>query len=297
MEIYIKETELDSYGKGIGYHCRKAKEVLQEACHAFNSQYDWAREIANKTVNTIKSGNSHFSISHESGQISSIDVTIEKNINGALCSGNFYGLNPDNGTLKIKLSINPNELRYYSEKQLEAELFSVIAHELMHGNIYFQEINSPTVEKDITNETPEYYSTLVEIMRNERISSDKYWFARILYLFFYQETQAIISQGYAEFEMELNTYNRKIRDFKTMESIIRGLDSYSVFSEAITICDKILEFDYMQKKFLDFLKRNNIKLSNKNPFRIVRNMKKKFSLALKKLVANIYYHAIDSLKL
>lgn len=294
MDLILKNPH---YSVSSSDRYNRAIRRLDEACHAFEGQYSWARVIARECVKAIRAGKTQVKVDFTYNIFSTAYVTIEQKKMSCLCKGNIYQINTDEGFIKIMVYVNPVMMKNVGEEILIKEIYSVVTHELMHGNIYANRMLSPKIPENKVDETPDYYQKLQYAMGEEDSGDYNYWFARMLYLYFYQEAQAIASQAYAEFCNYISRYSIKELTISRVKGIICQLSLYGEYSKSIEFCEDILNGNISIEDFKQFLKKYAITLPDKNHLRFIKKMKRKFVATLKKIAGNIYYHAIDSITL
>lgn len=268
---------------------RKETMLLREECHAFEGQYNWAREIASETIKQIGLKKYNFIVAFEYDCFHYVDVTVEESNSDFLCSGELYSLDPDTGIAKIRLHINFSLLKQYNNKNIaENEIYRVVTHELMHANIFLQRYKSKNVDNNDIDETPDYYEGVLAAMRDYGASRNCYLFARAMYIYYYQETQTIISQAWSELESMLMNHNGVINN-SAIRNAIFCTQSYDNIISSIVLCEKINENPKLADEISQFLAKHNIHLTSNEIISLSKEIEYRMRKMLRKFIANAYY--------
>lgn len=140
------------------------------------------------------------------------------------------------GKIMIQVNISLFDLRGISKEMFFEKISYIIAHELMHSNIYYKRLAN---DQDI-HDTPKYYNNAIVMDRNCDDLLFKY-FAYAMYNTFYQERQAMISQTET---LIFNQLNREdVKNNKNINKIISDLvkesDAYEIYSFNIKVCQEL----------------------------------------------------------
>lgn len=140
------------------------------------------------------------------------------------------------GKIMIQVNISLFDLRGISKEMFFEKISYIIAHELMHSNIYYKRLAN---DQDI-HDTPKYYNNAIVMYRNCDDLLFKY-FAYAMYNTFYQERQAMISQTET---LIFNQLNREdVKNNKNINKIISDLvkesDAYEIYSFNIKVCQEL----------------------------------------------------------
>lgn len=140
------------------------------------------------------------------------------------------------GKIMIQVNISLFDLRGISKEMFFEKISYIIAHELMHSNIYYKRLANG---QDI-HDTPKYYNNAIVMYRNCDDLLFKY-FAYAMYNTFYQERQAMISQTET---LIFNQLNREdVKNNKNINKIISDLvkesDAYEIYSFNIKVCQEL----------------------------------------------------------
>lgn len=273
------------------YRLRKSfclLEGIEEECHIFDGQYRLANEIADEVLQHVMMKNSKFVIDVNYGPFSSVDVTVEL-IDGEDCRGNIYRINDEKNKIWIKIFIGKFSFKGKNYQQIKNKLLIPIVHELMHGNIFLNRMKSNNVADDKVDETPNYYENLIHAMNDIEPGSDSYIFSRALYLSYYQETQAMISQVWAEMR---NLFSEKAQiltknDFKYA---LLHIDLYKDVSDSIWICRRMLDEYYTRVKVFEELQTYGIEFDEKRNHSIIKRILNRLIKMKKKLINTAYFY-------
>lgn len=157
----IKHSESESMFSEINGRYHESRRMLEEECHAFEEQYQWARNVAKQCVINMRSGFSSFQVAYSYGAFNNADVTIILDESDFLCHTEIYRVNTDTGIIYINAYYSRNLLNHYKDYQIEDETYRIVVHEMMHRNIFASRIKSPDVEDDKVDDTPDYYQNIV----------------------------------------------------------------------------------------------------------------------------------------
>lgn len=159
------------------------------------------------------------------------------------------------GIIRIVLTLSHFYKESVSKNKQISQISYIIAHELMHANILFNQ----NKHKSLKNDTPSYYSNALSMKEN--IGSDNMYgvFAYALYNTYYQERQAFIS----ETESELNTLIKKLKDATndTLKDAVKDTTGYQVYANNIYYLKRLKNDNEAQKRLFGLLKTYNINLS------------------------------------
>lgn len=273
------------------YRLRKSfclLEGIDEECHIFDGQYEWASKIVDEVIQHIMMKEYNFIVAAKYGVFQTVDVTINI-IEGDECHGNIYRINDDEGKIWIKLFIGEFSFKGKNYQQIKNKLLIPIVHELMHGNIFLSRMASNSIDDDKVDETPNYYENLIHAMNDVEPGSDSYIFSRALYLLYYQETQAIISRVWAEMR---NLFSKKAQiltknDFKYA---LLHIDLYKDVSDSIWICRRMMDEYYTRVKVFEELQTYGIEFDEKRNHSIIKRILNRLLKMKKKLINTAYFY-------
>lgn len=288
FEVRNPDLESDFWGINGKYH--ESRKMLEEECHAFEEQYKWARGVAKQCIISLRNRVYSFKAKHQYSIFSNIDVTITLGEYDFLCQANIYRINTDSGTIYVNVFYNRDLVKRYPDYKIEDETYRIVAHEMMHGNIFANRIRSSDAEDDKIDDTPNYYQNLVWVMRNYPAGSDEYLFARALYLYYYQETQAIVSQGFAELDNELKSLNKATVKNSEIKYLIWKTESYKDFADSKMICNKVIKYPTITNKIQRMLSESGIDIPSKQFLYFVKKVRKKLARGLRDIISNMYYY-------
>ena len=267
---------------------------INESLGSFNYQQKLAMDIASimykmminrEEKNYYKINNNFFH-----GIISQIILKIDGTINMAL-SANIYSLDVDKHEVVIHL-LYPN---YYvkNDKEIVIKAFSsVISHELMHLNI--------TIERYLKGVDPEnrpkYYDNAINALRDLhqtdfnslKYKNEIYFFFRTIYLSYFQEIQAIISQTATQIMISLIRNNKKNYTTKEKIQIIKNTEAYQIFLANIHAINKLIKMDskIFNEYVLGFAKEYNINMTVVEAKRFLIMSRDKFIKAIPNIFRN-----------
>lgn len=265
-------------------------EGIDEECHIFDGQYEWAKSIADEVIQHIMAKEYNFIVEAKYGTFQTVDVTINI-IEGNECHGNIYRINDDEEKIWINLFIGEFSFKGKNYQQIKNKLLIPIVHELMHGNIFLNRMKSDSVGDDKVDETPIYYGNLVDAMNNTEPGSDSYVFSRALYLSYYQETQAMISQVWAEIKYQFDNNSQNLTKGKFKYALMHS-DVYKDVSDSIWICQRMIDDYYTRINVFDELQKYGIEFDEKRNFSIIKNILNKLIRMKKKLINTAYFYFI-----
>lgn len=166
----------------------ESEHFLNESLGAFEEQYELSKEIADIVYELAQ--NKTISYQYETSYnkiFKTINITNSYNVNSNTISGKIVGLDVDEKKISVKFFIDENLIG--DKIRFKALLVNCVAHELMHGNIFFNRYYN-NVE---INDAPIYYDVIVCLIGEYEgdILGD---FARGLYITYYHEMNSLISQ-------------------------------------------------------------------------------------------------------
>ena len=233
--------------------------MLEEEAHSFSGQYEIARKCAFAIIEALEVGNTATVVDASDINkdfkrieiiINNTDSPIDKT-NARFIQLNGVGL----FNLLINISLD-TRIKRYSEKF--ADIKDVISHELMHGEIFQKrydnivDINGDIKELD---DVPSEYGYIVKVMQKfSEIRTDSYYYARALYSIYYQETQALISQAWPQFEIEMKQIGMGYADaciYSNFIGLFKKTDVYQTFMNNLLIADKISEKGVDVARFIE----------------------------------------------
>lgn len=267
------------------------KESIDEECHIFKGQYELANSITDKVIENIISKTNNFIVNCNIGHFHIVDVTI-KYVEGKQCSGNVYKVNDDQGIVYITIFIGINFVKGKTFQKVKNGIMITVIHELMHGNIFLNRMKSNTVDDDKVDETPENYENILNATRNLIAETPPYYFARGLYLYYYQEAQAMTSQVWAEIKQAYSNQqlgNLTIDGFKTA---LIDCDVYKDFAFALYECVLMKHDKFLRKYVFDTLKMYKINIEESKQLSLINKMIKKLTNTKKKLINTAYYYFV-----
>lgn len=267
------------------------KESIDEECHIFKGQYELGRLITDKVIDNIISKNNNFKINCNIGYFHIIDVTIDY-VEGRRCSGNIYKVNKDQGIVYITIFIGINFIKGKSYQEVEKEIMIPIVHELMHGNIFLNRMASDSVEDDKIDETPDYYEKILNILRNTIPQTSPYYFARALYLYYYQEAQAMTSQVWAEIKQVYKSQKVGIYTIDGFKTALTECDVYKDFTFALYECILMKKDKLLRKYVFDVLAKYDINFEEDKQLPLINKLIKKLIKSKKKLINTAYYYFV-----
>ena len=281
MDLKLNNFDYVDYSE-THYRIKENTRLITEECHIFDKQYDCAKEVALAVINAISDGNNQITVTGNWNKIKTVYVKIVWLEIPELCKGNIFGANNDKGSVKITLYINHTLYLEYNVQNVLDELSTAIIHELMHGNIFINRMDSNVEDVE---DTPNYYGIIKDIFSRPQ-SDNEYMFARVLYLAYYQEAQAMVSQAWGEVKNELKCYNGDdtIGDFKLN---LLEIDTFQDFTNAIKFCKRLMYNEALAKQVFFMMEQRGIIF--KNPQKALKKIMNKLEKSLKKLINSCYY--------
>lgn len=90
-----------------------------------------------------------------------------------------------------------NITKNIKKDNLIKQIINAIAHELMHSNVIQQKLHN-NIDIDDIFDIPEYYNYIIYMMGQANEDTILYWYSRALYVTYYQEVNAIVSQTHVQ---------------------------------------------------------------------------------------------------
>lgn len=163
------------------------------------------------------------------------------------------------GKIMIQVNISSFDLRGISKEMFFEKISYIIAHELMHSNIYYKRLANG---QDI-HDTPKFYNNAIVMYRNCDDLLFKY-FAYAMYNTFYQERQAMISQTETLIFNQLNREdvkgNKNIN--KIISNLVKKSDAYEIYSFNIKVCRELKDNTERKENLKKELEKYFIKIYN-----------------------------------
>lgn len=163
------------------------------------------------------------------------------------------------GKIMIQVNISSFDLRGISKEMFFEKISYIIAHELMHSNIYYKRLANG---QDI-HDTPKFYNNAIVMYRNCDDLLFKY-FAYAMYNTFYQERQAMISQTETLIFNQLNREdvkgNKNIN--KIISNLVKESDAYEIYSFNIKVCQELKDNTERKENLKKELEKYFIKIYN-----------------------------------
>lgn len=163
------------------------------------------------------------------------------------------------GKIMIQVNISSFDLRGISKEMFFEKISYIIAHELMHSNIYYKRLANG---QDI-HDTPKFYNNAIVMYRNCDDLLFKY-FAYAMYNTFYQEIQAMISQTETLIFNQLNREdvkgNKNIN--KIISNLVKESDAYEIYSFNIKVCQELKDNTEIKENLKKELEKYFIKIYN-----------------------------------
>lgn len=267
-----------------------ALNLINEDCHVFRGQYEMANVIADETIRNIRNKVSNFQVHYDYEAFNTIDVTLEIVYTDVPCRGQIYRMNDDEGIIYITFILS-NWLIKQNDSTIKKEIMVPIVHEIMHGNIFINRMLSKVPDENV-DETPEYYGILVDIMRTVDNQSLIYYFARALYLYYYQEAQAMASQVFGEIQNYFIDTKTKIHNLDAFQLALLSTDVYSSISNSLWICKK-MKTNYIGDYLWNEIGKYGINIPIKDRDKLLNKMIIKFEKTKRKVANSGFYHFIE----
>ena len=166
----------------------ESEHFLNESLGAFEEQYELSKEIADIVYELSQDKAISYQYKTSYNKVfETINITNNYNVGSNTIRGQISGLDVEEKKIYIDFFIDENLIK--SKIRFKTLLINCIAHELMHGNIFFNRYQN-NVE---INDAPIYYDVIVRLI-GEYEDDILGEFARGLYITYYHEMNALISQ-------------------------------------------------------------------------------------------------------
>ncbi len=206
---------------------------LNESLGAFDGQYELSKELAEHIYDLSKLQVQTYVIYPMCNQMfKTVKVDINYNTTNEVVKAQISMLNFDEKKIGILLTINQNIINR-NEYRYKSLLKNAIAHELMHGNVFFQRHKNQVEIFD----APIYYDSLVKILGQEENNKVLYNFVDGLYITYYQEMNALVSQTNVQIYNQLG-YGKDVSN----EMIKNALKKTEPYYRYTTLLNKTLPF-------------------------------------------------------
>lgn len=203
--------------------------MLNEELHSFEDQYRLSNELSYVIYDMIKSNiNNNIYKTSNNKTIQTVDISLTI-ISHGMFSASILGLDEEKRKIIINIVIPENKVIINDIQYIINELSNVIAHELMHGNIFFNRLSNKLEIEDY----PDYYLPSINIIRNESPQTFAYDVAYALYATYYQETSALISQTVTDIKTMMEEENITKPTNNDIKRLIKNTQSYAVFKNII----------------------------------------------------------------
>lgn len=255
--------------------------IISESLGAFEEQYKLAKDLSNAVIDMVKNNTNNIRYQTENKTIKIANIHIEYN-ELPIFNANIDRVNSTEDSININVLIPYSHIMIDRDK-LIGELTNVITHELMHWNVYLKRLKN-----NINNviDTPNYYSSLIKIIRNTEPSSIAHQFAYALYATYYQEVNAIVSQTNVQI-CNIIGHGKKTND--DIKFALPQTESFQIYDNIINnVIPMInnLNNDDIQENIIDIFNYYDINFSIDD----VRNHNKEIlnisKIAIKKIIKN-----------
>ena len=258
-----------------------ADKILTESLGSFSLQKEMSFYIAEKCLNVLNNkSDSTISVDLRRFQdclLKEAEITI-KVIEFDESRGEIYSLDTDK--VYINLYINAYTLTALKREELIHHIATIISHELMHGNIYLQRYKN----NQVINDSPDYYSTVVQIIRDYGTDNIVGNFAHALYNTYYQERQAFVSQTNLYVKSQIkNKNNLSTHEFYRL---IKSTMSYSIYANNLDTVNKLENSEFLRGKVLNVFSKYGLFFHMKDFMQLLKWIKHVSENTLQKIIKN-----------
>lgn len=254
------------------------RRVLIESFGAFPNQYKIAEICAERFEQMLNNGVTEDSVAINESIIKKVNLKIspEKHIVGQLAGAVFK-----DGVLFVE--IGSNAIYKFNKDKIAY----VIAHELMHGNVFLNRFKN-LEDKTKTDDQPDEYEVLITILRNED-DNMAYKYAYALYSTYYQEVNAIVSQTCLCMEVDYRERGLDKITPQTFQILLRRSKPWEVFLDNIKECCDILDLysnRMIQAEIVDVFKRYGLNTTIEDVRSRIKKVRAISNEALNKCIKN-----------
>ena len=204
--------------------------LINEELHSFDDQYALSYELSDIIYDMAKSKILR-NIYHTSNNktINIVDIIIEF-ISYGQFSSCISGIDSENKKIILNIIVPQNIMIIQDKEMVIKDLSKVIAHELMHGNIFFNRADNELVIEDY----PEYYLPSLKIIRSGAHNNIINDIADALYSTYYQEMASFISQTTENLKLLMHQRNIINPNNEQIKTLIYYTESFSKYKKFIT---------------------------------------------------------------
>lgn len=204
--------------------------LINEELHSFDDQYALSYELSDIIYDMAKSKilrNVYYTSNNKT--INIVDIIIEF-ISYGQFSSYISGIDSENKKIILNIIIPQNIMIIQNKEMVIKALSKVIAHELMHGNIFFNRADNELVIEDY----PEYYLPSLKIIRSGAHNNIINDIADALYSTYYQEMASFISQTTENLKLLMHQRNIINPNNEQIKTLIYYTESFAKYKKFIT---------------------------------------------------------------
>lgn len=194
-----------------------SEKLLTEKLGSFEFQYEIANELANVVNNMLTNEIYNFEYNTHSNLIGVVKIILNTNGIFPNINASFEGLTEKNETV-LKINITKN-IKNEDNTILLKKITNAIAHELMHSNVIQQKLKNVEDVYDVID-IPKYYNYVINMMDKANEDTILYWYSRALYVTYYHEVNAIVSQTHIQIFNQLG-YGKERNNDEIKKALIK----------------------------------------------------------------------------
>lgn len=256
----LKSSKHFIYDKFINKIAEKCKQygeaILLESLGSFKNQKNMSYDISEKLLSVCfgePSGKINVNLEkYNDNYIKTAVILFKRSYNDT--SGELINIGSD-GDVKISVNLSIMDLMSLSKESLFKTVAFIIAHELMHSNIFYNRYYNG---QDIYDK-PEEYNNSLDLKNDTEDDMIISGFAYALYNTYYQEIQAMVSQTNTEIQ---SLYNGKKIDNNTLTNAIKNCTAYKIYSNNLMVCSKLKNNEAKKKELLNYLNKYKININD-----------------------------------
>lgn len=217
----------------------KNKSFLLEKAHAYDRQYKWAWKCSLYAYNMAAKGGGISKIKFESGDENDIKgIILNVTTDEAMPSHAFVNGFNNYGIFELRFAFNNADLPDANDKKnVIYRVWTSLVHELAHCNIFWKR----SINRQPFKEAGELYAIATKVITDNTSSENNillYDFCYACYSTYYQEIQALISEGFSSLLSYAKTQGVKKEDI-TKEQFLDFLTHtkpYIAFHANLKLC-------------------------------------------------------------
>lgn len=251
-----------------------SNKLLNEKLGSFEYQYELSLELSHIIYDMYEKNIYNFSYNTNNELIGIININLNTNGLFVNISARFEGINEKNETVLI-INISKN-FKNLNKDIFIKQITNAVSHELMHSNVIQQKLKNNINIDDILD-IPEYYNYIIYMMGQSDEDSILYWYSRALYVTYYQEVNAIVSQTHVQIFNQLGYGKQNTNDDirKTLIKTEPYITYSTILNDIIPTIKKMTDkeiYDNISKHYetilgindisVDFIKKSLNKIEN-----------------------------------